>query len=55
MTTIAEGVETKAQLDMLNEIGCDDIQGYYISRPLPAEEFKTSYLEKKQRLIIVDD
>lgn len=55
MTTIAEGVETKAQLEMLNNIGCDDIQGYYISRPLPAEEFKTGYLEKKQRLNIADD
>ncbi|WP_409371063.1 putative bifunctional diguanylate cyclase/phosphodiesterase [Marinomonas pontica] len=55
MTTIAEGVETKAQLDMLNNIGCDDIQGYYISRPIPAEAFKKAYLENKQRIIAVDD
>lgn len=55
MTTIAEGVETKAQLDMINNIGCDDIQGYYISRPIPADEFKKGYLEKKHRLITVDD
>ena len=55
MTTIAKGVETKAQLDMLNNIGCDDIQGYYISRPIPAEAFKKAYLENKQRIIAVDD
>ena len=55
MTTIAEGVETKAQLEMLNNIGCDDIQGYYISRPIPPEEFKSGYLVKKQRLIVTDD
>lgn len=47
MSTIAEGVETKAQLDMLKNIGCDDVQGYYISRPIPAEEFKTGFLQKR--------
>ena len=35
---IAEGVETKDQLDMLDDLGCDIIQGYYFSKPLPAEE-----------------
>jgi diguanylate cyclase (GGDEF)-like protein len=33
----AEGVETKAVLDKLDTIGCDSIQGYYISKPLPAD------------------
>ncbi|MBQ9461193.1 MAG: EAL domain-containing protein, partial [Clostridia bacterium] len=36
---IAEGVETKEQMDMLKAIGCDVIQGYYFSKPVPAEEF----------------
>ncbi len=37
--TIAEGVETQAQLDYLRAHGCDEIQGYYYSRPVPAEAF----------------
>ena len=37
--TIAEGVETKEQLLALKEIGCDIVQGYYFSKPIPAKEF----------------
>lgn len=36
---IAEGAETKAQVDFLKESGCDLIQGYYFYKPLPEEEF----------------
>ena len=36
--TLAEGVETKEQLDFLREIGCGQIQGYYYGRPQPMEE-----------------
>lgn len=37
--TVAEGVETAEQLEVLRENGCDIIQGYYFSRPLPEAEF----------------
>ncbi len=37
---IAEGVEMKEQLELLKEYHCDQIQGYYFSKPLPQEEFK---------------
>lgn len=36
---VAEGVEQKEQYDLLKELGCDAIQGYYISRPVPANEY----------------
>lgn len=43
---IAEGVETKTQYDMLVELGCFAIQGYYFSRPIPPEAFSALYTEK---------
>jgi EAL domain-containing protein (putative c-di-GMP-specific phosphodiesterase class I) len=36
---IAEGVETKEQMELLKAIGCDIIQGYYFSKPVPADDF----------------
>ncbi len=40
MPVIVEGVETKAQADFLRTIGCNYIQGYYFSKPVPIEEFE---------------
>ena len=45
LTTIAEGVETKEQREYLLEKGCDIIQGYYYSKPLPKEDFE-KYLKE---------
>ncbi|TFW31310.1 bifunctional diguanylate cyclase/phosphodiesterase [Massilia horti] len=38
MTIVAEGVETREQLAILQELGCDEVQGYFISRPVPAAD-----------------
>ncbi|NBN63617.1 putative bifunctional diguanylate cyclase/phosphodiesterase [Pannonibacter tanglangensis] len=38
MTVVAEGIETSEQMDFLTSIGCERLQGYFISRPGPAEE-----------------
>lgn len=43
MNVIAEGVETKEQLELLLENGCDEIQGYYYSKPIPAGEIERLY------------
>jgi diguanylate cyclase (GGDEF)-like protein/PAS domain S-box-containing protein len=39
MRVVAEGIETREQLEILTQHGCPEGQGYYFSRPVPAEEF----------------
>ena len=40
LSVVAEGVETREQLERLREIGCDYVQGYFFARPMPAGEFE---------------
>ena len=40
MQTVAEGIETRQQVDFLCSLGCDLIQGYYFARPMPVDEFE---------------
>ncbi|MGF7535399.1 EAL domain-containing protein [Bacillus mexicanus] len=46
LEVIAEGVETEEELKILRSIGTDGIQGYFFSKPLPANEFEKKYLKK---------
>ena len=48
LTIVAEGVETKEQLDFLHTLGCDQVQGYYFSKPLPEDEFTAYMLRQNQ-------
>jgi EAL domain-containing protein (putative c-di-GMP-specific phosphodiesterase class I) len=48
LRVIAEGVETAAQLDYLRRNGCDEIQGYYFSPPVPAAEFERMLIDGKR-------
>ena len=54
MGIVVEGVETKDQLAYLASIGCEDMQGYYFSRPLSEKEF-AEFLIRKQDGLEMDD
>lgn len=48
-TITAEGIETAEMADEMSEIGCDYLQGYYFSKPLPTDEFVKKYTLLKQQ------
>ena len=48
MNVIQEGVETREQLERVVKAGCNLVQGYYFSKPLPEKEF-IAYLEAQRR------
>ncbi len=50
LRTIAEGIETTEQLAFLRLRGCNEIQGYYFSKPLPADQFQTLLEQHPWRL-----
>jgi len=40
MRSVAEGIETSEQLAAVSESGCDEVQGYFFNRPVPASEIR---------------
>jgi len=55
MKVLAEGVETKEQLNNIIEMGCDYAQGYYFYKPLYVAEFERILLEQKRANQILDE
>lgn len=65
ISTVAEGVETREQLEFLKNVGCDRIQGYYFAKPLTMEEYEELMLQEappidernryKKGVLLVDD
>ncbi|HPS81315.1 MAG TPA: EAL domain-containing protein [Candidatus Limiplasma sp.] len=47
--TIAEGVETREQLSVLTFLGCDQVQGFLLGRPVQAAEFEQIFLPTSAR------
>ncbi|MBC7964132.1 MAG: EAL domain-containing protein, partial [Steroidobacteraceae bacterium] len=55
LKVIAEGVETEGQLNYLRSHGCDEMQGYYFSRPVPALEFEQLLRENRHLQLAPDN
>ena len=49
LAVIAEGIEDRATATLLLELGCAEGQGFYFGRPMPANEFTTTFLSRSQR------
>jgi EAL domain-containing protein (putative c-di-GMP-specific phosphodiesterase class I) len=45
ISAVAEGIETKGELQTLRDIGCDMAQGYFFARPMPKDKFAKMVLE----------
>jgi EAL domain-containing protein (putative c-di-GMP-specific phosphodiesterase class I) len=45
--SVSEGIENKKQVEFLKKINCDEIQGYYFSKPMPLEKFEKEIINKE--------
>ena len=49
MTCVAEGIEQETQMELLKRLHCDRLQGYYIGKPMPPEDFFERFAPKKRQ------
>lgn len=52
LSVVAEGVETREQLEHIRDIGCDYVQGYFFAKPMPSAEFEKYLTEEPSRAIM---
>jgi diguanylate cyclase (GGDEF)-like protein len=55
LKVVAEGVETAAQLHFVKTAGCDEYQGYYFSRPVPAADFERLIRESRSHHVLTEE
>ena len=48
LDVVAEGVEGIAQMELLRAMGCDELQGYFIGRPMNADDYARFVMDKKK-------
>ena len=48
LSVVAEGVETQHQLDILRQTNCDMVQGFFLNRPMPAEQFAALLMQEQE-------
>jgi EAL domain-containing protein (putative c-di-GMP-specific phosphodiesterase class I) len=47
LSVIAEGIETRATADLLASMGCEEGQGYFFGKPMPAVDFDCTWLSRE--------
>lgn len=55
LTTVAEGVETESQRMVLQEIGCDEMQGFLLGRPMPESKIRALLVASGQDAVVLED
>jgi diguanylate cyclase (GGDEF)-like protein/PAS domain S-box-containing protein len=53
LLTVAEGVETAEQADLLDKLGCDQLQGFYFYKPMPVDQLTPKLLDQVGRVVVV--